>query len=581
MSAKMSPPGAEVHKFSSTQVDLPEEIAHHLVAFGKTIPDSDLNPEEGASYGGSSSADGREKEAHVTVKYGIHGVDPEPVAESLAGESPVLLKLGKTALFKSPEQEVLIVEILSPDLHRLNGKIEKSGPFTDTHPGYKPHATIAYLKPGKGKKYEGLQKFEGMEATIPSVTFSGKDGNKTEIPLGGEMPKKMKFEREMARNARKMTPPGLLGPGDYGSLPPSPIPHEVITDAPGPGATSAMAAGGKDVVRGNSNKQPLTPEGHATVARTGAGLARLGGVDQIIGSDSERTRETAHALQGADSKHPPIRTDPGLESNSFGQLEGEPKTPGVKKFLADLIRKSPDYRIPGQGATSSRQGESFNEFRTRALSSVRGVMQALAQNPGQAIAVPKHSQVSKLVHAWIASGLPDDLSVDSKTMIADAATMPGEVERFYPDADGQWKLEKFDPHTATSLPKGSIYFVEHGETPATAAKSGQISAGQKARAKIVTAIREGDWKGALSAARSASSLKQLSDDEISEAIDEALPGAEEADKLQPHQLLSAATAASPGKRAELMPAVQKHFADLSSVSPDGQQALQAHMARLG
>lgn len=392
--------------------------------------------------------------------------------------------------------------------------------------------------------------------------------------------KKMKFQRDMARTARKMNPPGQLGPGDYGTLPPESIPHEAVTDPPGVGATSAMAAGGEDVVRGNSNEQPLTPQGLASVAKTGAGLAKLGGVDQIIGSDAERTKETAQAIQQTDLKQPPIKTDPALESNALGRLEGEPKTPGVKKFLADLIRKSPDYRIPGQGATSSRPGESFNEFRIRALSAVRGIMQTLAQNPTQAIAVPKHSQISKLVAAWVANGLPDDLSVDPAVMTKEMPMKPGEVERFAPDAQGQWKIEKFDPNTATSLPKGSIYFVEHGETPATSAKSGMVSEGQKSRAKIITSIRAGDWKGALSAARNASSLKQLSDDDISQAIDEALPGAKEAATLPPHHVLTAATAASPEKRAELMPQVNEKFRDLSSVSPEGQQALRAHISRL-
>lgn len=392
--------------------------------------------------------------------------------------------------------------------------------------------------------------------------------------------KTMKYERQMARAARKMNPPGQLGPGDYGSIPSMPIPHEAVTDPPGPGATSALASGGEDVVRGNSNELPLTPKGRATVAKTGAALAKLGGVDQIIGSDSERTRETAHALQQVDPNAPPISTDPAMESHAFGNLEGEPKTPGVKKFLADLIRKSPDYRIPGQGAMSSRAGESFNDFRVRALSAVRGVMQTLADKPEQAIAVPKHSQVSRLLAAWVANGLRDDLSVDPAVMSKEMPMKPGEVERFYPDAQGQWHLDKFDPQTATSLPKRSIYLVEHGETPATTAKSSLVSAGQKARAKIITAIRGGDWKGALGAARAASGSKVLSDEEISEAIDEAIPGPDEAANLEPHHVLSMATAASPAKRAELMPVLNEKFRNMTSVSPDGQQALQSHISRL-
>ena len=392
------------------------------------------------------------------------------------------------------------------------------------------------------------------------------------------MPKKMAYERKAARQASRMAPPGMEGAAN--PLPDIKIPHEAVTDPPGGNATADMAGGGQDVVRGNANGMPLTPEGAGSVAKAGAGLAALGGVDQIIGSDAERTKQTAAALQGTDPKKPPVATDPNLQSMALGNLEGEPKTPGVKKFIADLIRKAPDYKIPGQGAMSSKPGESFNEFRVRALSAVRGIMQALAQNPVQAIAVPKHSQVSKLVQAWVANGTPDDLSIDPKVMMKDIAPKPGEVERFYPDANGEWKIEKFDPATAPSLPKGSIYFVEHGETPATTARSGTVSAGQKARAEIVTAIREGDWKRALAAAKGASSAG-LSDDEISEAIDEAIPGAQEAEGLAPHHLLPMASAASPGKRAELMPAVRRAFGDMSGVSPDAAQALRSHLGRLG
>ncbi len=559
----------EPHKFSSTQVELPPEVAKLFLAAAAKIPDNELGE------------DGREDTPHVTVKYGLHGTDPMPVRKALTGESPAKLVLGKTSIFKNPDFDVLIVEIHSPDLHRLNKKIEKSGEFTDTHPGYKPHATIAYLKPGKGKKYTGSTEFKGVRAVIPAVTFSAKDGTKTDIPLGDNkaMPKKWTV-RDRAKQV-KMPPPGQLGSGDYGSLPPEAIPHEAITDPPSPGAVEAMAGGGEDLVRGNSNQAPLLPEGHRQVAKTGAGLAALGGVDQIIGSDAQRTRETAQAVQDADPNAPPIATDPALESHALGNLEGEPKTANVKKFLADLIRKHPDYRIPGQGAMSNRPGESFNEFRVRALSAVRGIMQNLAQNPIQAIAVPKHSQVSKLVKAWIAKGMPDDLSVDPKVMTEDSAPKPGEVERFAPDAQGEWTLEKFDPATAGALPKGSIYFIEHGETPAMAAKSGTITAGQKVRGQIVAAIREGDWKAAQKFAQTASANKLLTDAQIDEAIDEAIPGPEEAAQLPPHHLLPMVSAASPGKRAQLMPVLHQTFGEMAGASPAAVQALRSHIGRLG
>lgn len=358
------------------------------------------------------------------------------------------------------------------------------------------------------------------------------------------------------------------------------IPHEAVTDAPPPTATAEMAAGGEDVVRGNSNSQGLKPEGSARVRRTGRALARAGGVDQIMPSSAERTMETAQAIQDADPNAPPISPQPGLESHALGNLEGEPKTPGVRKFLSDLVRKNPDFRIPGQGALSNRPGESFNDFRLRALGSVRGIMQALAENPHQAIAVPKHSQVSKLIEAWLAKGAPDDLSVDPNVMTRDHAPKPGEVEKLAPGENGEWALEKFNPETARDLPKGAIYLIEHGETPSTAAKSMQVSAAQKSRAQIIAAIRKGDWKTAKKVAHQASAAG-LSDAEIDSAIDEAIPTLEDARNLSPADLLTMASASNQNRRGELAPLLKRHFSDLSGLDPHSAGMLKAHLGRLG
>ena len=479
---KQRPPG-QVHDFSSTQVDFPPEIAQHIIAFGKAIPDKDLAKEEGTGYGGASAGDGRETEIHTTLKYGLHGTDPKPVADSLKGEGPVKVKLGENlATSENPEHDVLKIDVHSPDLHRMNKKVADANEHTDTFPDYKPHLTIAYLRKGAGDKYSGLSKFEGMEATIPHVTFSSKNGAKTKIPLtGDQMPKSMAYQRRAARAARKAPTP--LDPSQFGEIPPTTIPHEAVTDAPNPLATDSMAAGGLPVARGNSNLQPLTPEGQGTVARTGADLAALGGPDQIVTSPAVRATETAGAVQAADPKRPPVSVNPGLESQAIENLEGEAKSPGVRKFLADLVRKHPDYRIPGQGAMSSRPSESFNESRVRILSAVRGIMQALAENPHQSIAVAKHTHVSKMIKGWVAKGTPDDLSVDHNAFLKDDDPKPGEVEKFAPDASGKWGVDKFDPgkRKRKLYQRGRSILLSTARAPATQAKSGQIGTSQRAR----------------------------------------------------------------------------------------------------
>jgi 2'-5' RNA ligase len=175
------------HKFSSTQVNLPPEIAGEIIAFGRRIPASDL------------AEDGREGEPHITVKYGLHGWDPKFVEDALAGEGPVEVTFGKVSLFENDDFDVVKVEIESEGLRRLNKKVSDAQPNTENFPEYKPHATIAYVKKGEGAKYVGNNFLEGRTITLDKVIFSGRDGERVEIPL------KAKSETDLQPGEREET----------------------------------------------------------------------------------------------------------------------------------------------------------------------------------------------------------------------------------------------------------------------------------------------------------------------------------------------------------------------------------------
>lgn len=167
------------HKFASTQVNLPPEVAGPMLAMANAIPADEL------------AGDGIETEPHVTLKYGLHSDDPAEVVAALAGEPRISLSLGECTLFEANEArpyDVLKIDVDSPDMVRLFEKIKASVPNTEKWPEYHPHATIAYLKPGMGKKYIGASAVTGQAVKVSDVVFSARDGKRSVIPLASEPP---------------------------------------------------------------------------------------------------------------------------------------------------------------------------------------------------------------------------------------------------------------------------------------------------------------------------------------------------------------------------------------------------------
>lgn len=148
-------PAEKAHDYSSTQINLDGELKKQVLALGRKIPTPDLMPA------------GLDTEPHVTVKYGLHADGREAIAEKLKDAHPFDITLGDAGFFPdSGHGDVLYITIESPELHALNAKVAEL-PHTDTHPGYQPHLTIAYLKPGKGKVYAAKQLFN----TLKGKTF--------------------------------------------------------------------------------------------------------------------------------------------------------------------------------------------------------------------------------------------------------------------------------------------------------------------------------------------------------------------------------------------------------------------------
>lgn len=174
---KPIPNPEQLHEFSSTQVNLSGRPVEIWRKMQKSIQPGDLGPE------------GLETTPHITLKYGLHFQSPSArLRKALRTFGPIHATLGQTSLFENDDADVLKVNVDSPDLHRLNRLVSQLMPTKDTHPRYIPHLTVAYLKPGRGKKYEKDRSLAGQKLQFDHVVFSGHHGHMESLALGAPAP---------------------------------------------------------------------------------------------------------------------------------------------------------------------------------------------------------------------------------------------------------------------------------------------------------------------------------------------------------------------------------------------------------
>lgn len=166
------------YKYCSTQINLNGLAATRALMAGDMIPDDALGVE------------GREKQPHLTVQYGIETDNPDAVAQAIGGIRPFEITLGDTDAFPPSEHSSgdspLFARVISgeSELVALRNAVRSAGSVHDSFPKYVPHMNLAYVKNDRVEEFCGKDWLRGTKILVSGVTFSNRDGTHTYLPFG-------------------------------------------------------------------------------------------------------------------------------------------------------------------------------------------------------------------------------------------------------------------------------------------------------------------------------------------------------------------------------------------------------------
>ena len=161
---------------SSTQVNLPSAVASKVIKYGKKIPDNII-------YRPDDIWKGREREPHITVKYGLYTDDVNDIVPLLKDVKPFSVTLGEVSLFKGIDGkcDVVKIDVLSNIPRKLNDLISNGTKCIEGQ--YTPHVTIAYVLPGAGDRYVGDRTFTDTVVKFDTFIFFDKSDIQHPIKL--------------------------------------------------------------------------------------------------------------------------------------------------------------------------------------------------------------------------------------------------------------------------------------------------------------------------------------------------------------------------------------------------------------
>ena len=145
-----------------------------------TIDENDI-------YNNDENEYGLEIEPHVTLLYGLHDdVNEDDVIEFLSLLKTLDVTFESISLFENEKFDVLKWDLGMEKLEMVNTILKNTFEHTSSFPDYHPHATIAYLKPGTGKKYI-TEISKVITRPIDYYVYSMANGKKIAIKENGDV----------------------------------------------------------------------------------------------------------------------------------------------------------------------------------------------------------------------------------------------------------------------------------------------------------------------------------------------------------------------------------------------------------
>lgn len=198
-------------------------------------------------------------------------------------------------------------------------------------------------------------------------------------------------------------------------------------------------------------------------------------IDKIYSSDLQRAHDTAAQISKATGT--PVTNKFDLRPWNLGVHQGESSSK-VGPEIMKSAQETPNIKVKG--------GESFNNFKTRALSFGRKLLAEAKQ--GKKVVAVTHTRVAKLLQAWIMAGCPDDNTIDQNEFMNDTVKT-GSIHKIEPK-DNSVKVTEVEnlqkasisDNTTESSDKGGITMSEQNkeevkiETPITEVKVEQTVA---------------------------------------------------------------------------------------------------------